>query len=219
MQGARVLIVDADAAGRNTLITGLRFVGLEASGSVDATAASALLREGGIDVMVLADEFAEVARGAALCEPGIRRASIILLTRGKPGAAGIADEAVQRPVAVNHLVERIESLIRRRRLEGCGPLEFRGLSLDESTGLVRRNGTSVTLGETESRILAFLMASPERVFSRAQLLARLWPANTRVEARTIDVYMGRLRRALRQVQADQFIQTVRRSGYRFSDVI
>ena len=71
-------------------------------------------------------------------------------------------------------------------------------------------------GHTETRLLAFFIGLPEKVFSRAQLLQRLWPSNVRVEERTVDVHIRRLRLALEHLGCSRYIQTVRGSGYRFS---
>jgi two-component system phosphate regulon response regulator PhoB len=75
---------------------------------------------------------------------------------------------------------------------------------------------TVTLGPTEYRLLAFFMTHPERVYSRSQLLDRVWGGNVYVEERTVDVHIRRLRKALEAFAVDQLIQTVRGAGYRFS---
>ncbi|MDH5500913.1 MAG: winged helix-turn-helix domain-containing protein, partial [Gammaproteobacteria bacterium] len=81
---------------------------------------------------------------------------------------------------------------------------------------VKSAGDAVKLGPTEYRLLEFFMAHPDRVYSRAQLLDRVWGANVYVEERTVDVHVRRLRKALSVSDADNYIQTVRGSGYRFS---
>lgn len=77
-------------------------------------------------------------------------------------------------------------------------------------------GREVRLGPTEYRLLKFLITHPDRVFSRAQLLDRVWGANVYVEERTVDVHIRRLRKALASESASDYIQTVRGAGYRFS---
>ena len=81
---------------------------------------------------------------------------------------------------------------------------------------VSASGVDVRLGPTEYRLLEFLMTHADRVYSRAQLLDRVWGANVYVEERTVDVHVRRLRKALSETTADQYIQTVRGTGYRFS---
>lgn len=105
----------------------------------------------------------------------------------------------------------------RRRLGlGAAPLEADGLVLDPLGHRVTCNGTPLQLGPTEYRLLQFFMSHPERVFSRAQLLDRVWGENVFIEERTIDVHIRRLRKALAPTGHDRFVQTVRGAGYRFS---
>ncbi len=91
------------------------------------------------------------------------------------------------------------------------------LSLDTAGHRVSANGNEIRLGPTEYRLLKFLMTHPDRVYSRSQLLDRVWGANVYVEERTVDVHVRRLRKALADEAADDYIQTVRGAGYRFSN--
>jgi two-component system phosphate regulon response regulator PhoB len=81
---------------------------------------------------------------------------------------------------------------------------------------VRVGGEEVHLGPTEFRLLRFFMSHPERVYSRSQLLDRVWGGNVYIEERTVDVHIRRLRKALEPSGHDRMLQTVRGSGYRFS---
>ncbi len=90
------------------------------------------------------------------------------------------------------------------------------LELDAAGHRVVAGGSEIRLGPTEYRLLRFLMAHPDRVYSRTQLLDRVWGANVYVEERTVDVHVRRLRKALAEQGADGYIQTVRGAGYRFS---
>jgi two-component system phosphate regulon response regulator PhoB len=125
-------------------------------------------------------------------------------------------ELLRRPVPVSHVVERVESLIDRRRLTNRERLNFGALSLDLANSRAEAGECALRLGRIEVRLLAFFMGVPDKVFSRAQLLRRLWPANVRVEERTVDVHIRRLRSALEELGCAHYIQTVRGSGYRFS---
>jgi len=93
---------------------------------------------------------------------------------------------------------------------------FDGLTLDQAGHRVLAEGRSIALGPTEYRLLAFLMTHPDRVYSRGQLLDRVWGGNVYVEERTVDVHIRRLRKALESSGFDRFVQTVRGAGYRFS---
>ena len=87
---------------------------------------------------------------------------------------------------------------------------------DRASHRVTAGEHALPLGPTEYRLLEFFMLHPERVFSREQLLDRIWGGNVYVEERTIDVHIRRLRKALEEFGYDRFVQTVRGSGYRFS---
>jgi len=100
--------------------------------------------------------------------------------------------------------------------EGSERIDIEGLVLDQSSQRVSSGERTVALGPTEYRMLAFFMTHPERVYTREQLLDRVWGGNVYVEERTIDVHIRRLRKALEEFGYDRLIQTVRGSGYRFS---
>ena len=97
-----------------------------------------------------------------------------------------------------------------------GLAAYGDLELDSAGHRVTANGREVRLGPTEYRLLKFLITHPDRVYSRTQLLDRVWGANVYVEERTVDVHVRRLRKALAEERADGYIQTVRGAGYRFS---
>ena len=90
------------------------------------------------------------------------------------------------------------------------------LEIDHAARRVSVEGKKVHLGPTEYRLLPYLATHPERVYSRTQLLDRVWGANVYVEERTVDVHVRRLRKALTMNGAEKYIQTVRGAGYRFS---
>ena len=128
-----------------------------------------------------------------------------------------ADDYVVKPYSVNELLARARAMLRRTRPSSLGEtVAYKDILLDAEQHKVRRNGKPVRLGPTEYRLLHFLMAHPDRVYSRTQLLDRVWGANVYVEERTVDVHVRRLRKALSAAAADDYIQTVRGAGYRFS---
>jgi two-component system phosphate regulon response regulator PhoB len=114
------------------------------------------------------------------------------------------------------LLARINAVLRRTNGDDEGQLVAEGLILDPSSHRVRADDVDVSLGPTEFRLLSFFMAHRERVYSRSQLLDRVWGGNVYVEERTVDVHIRRLRKALEPKGYDRFIQTVRGAGYRFS---
>ncbi len=176
------------------------------------------------DLLVL-DWMLPKVSGVEVCRrlrqrPETRRTPILMLTaRGEEadkvrGLDTGADDYLVKPFAMNELVARIRALLRRSRPELVEErLEYADIVLDRASHRVSRGGADIHLGPTEYRLLDFLMQRPGRVFSRERLLDAVWGANTYVEARTVDVHVGRLRKALRQPGAPDLIRTVRSAGY------
>ena len=149
-----------------------------------------------------------------------RRTPVLMLTaRGEEadkvrGLDTGADDYVVKPFAMSELVARIRALLRRSRPELVDErLEYADLILDRGRHRVTRGGKDIHLGPTEYRLLDFLMQRPGRVFTRERLLDAVWGANTYVEVRTVDVHVGRLRKALRKDGEPDLIRTVRSAGY------
>lgn len=129
-----------------------------------------------------------------------------------------ADDYVTKPFSSRELLARIQAVLRRAQPDVQDEVvEAGGLVLDKAGQRVMSDGKPVTLGPTEYRLLAFFMTHAERVYTRSQLLDRVWGGNVYVEERTVDVHIRRLRKALEEVSRDSCIQTVRGSGYRFSE--
>lgn len=127
-----------------------------------------------------------------------------------------ADDYVTKPFSPSELVARIEAVLRRSK-SGALDTQVAGIiELDTAGHRVSIKGEDVALGPTEYRLLKFLITHADRVYSRTQLLDRVWGANVYVEERTVDVHIRRLRKALMRHGADRYIQTVRGAGYRFS---
>jgi len=128
-----------------------------------------------------------------------------------------ADDYITKPFSPRELTARIKAVLRRRLPERSDDMiEINGLRLDPATYRISVSDREVTLGPTEFRLLLFLMTHAERVYTRSQLLDRVWGDHVFVEDRTIDVHVRRLRKALEVVGKDKLLQTVRGSGYRFT---
>ena len=128
-----------------------------------------------------------------------------------------ADDYVTKPFSARELLARIRSILRRvSPLLAGESLECEGLVLDPVSHRVMANGEKIELGPTEFRLLHYFMTHQDRVFSRTQLLDRVWGANVYIEERTVDVHIRRLRKALEESGKDRLLQTVRGAGYRFS---
>jgi len=146
---------------------------------------------------------------------------IMLTARGEEserirGLATGADDYVVKPFSVPELMARVRAILRRAKPELIASVLKAGdIELDRATHRVRRNGRELHLGPTEFRLLEFLMQSPGRVFSRAQLLDSVWGRDVFVDERTVDVHVGRLRKSLGRGRDP--IRTVRGSGYSFDE--
>src|SRR5262252_6540869 len=129
-----------------------------------------------------------------------------------------ADDYVVKPFSLPELMARVRAILRRTNPERIASvLSVGDIELDRDSHRVTRNGRQVHLGPTEFRLLEFLMQSPGRVFNRTQLLDGVWGRNVYVDERTVDVHIGRLRKAMMRGNETDPVRTVRGAGYAFSD--
>jgi two-component system phosphate regulon response regulator PhoB len=127
-----------------------------------------------------------------------------------------ADDYIVKPFSPRELCARIRNRLRISSNSKADTLSINGLVLDQVSYRTSVNGNPVDLGPTEFRLLRHFMNHTERVFTRSQLLDRVWGTNVYIEERTVDVHIRRLRKALEPYQKSDLIQTVRGAGYRFS---
>jgi two-component system phosphate regulon response regulator PhoB len=125
-----------------------------------------------------------------------------------------ADDYVVKPYSVIELMARVRTQLRRVRPSAVGQvLSFDDIRLDAETHKVTRSDSALKLGPTEFRLLTTFMEKPGRVWSREQLLDRVWGRDIYVDTRTVDVHIGRLRKALCQHGGEDPVRTVRGAGY------
>jgi two-component system phosphate regulon response regulator PhoB len=129
-----------------------------------------------------------------------------------------ADDFVVKPFSVPELMARVKAILRRSNPQKISSqLRAGDIELDRETHRISRNGREVRLGPTEYKLLEFFMSTPGRVFSREQLLDGVWGHDNYVDERTVDVHVGRLRRAICRGRERDPIRTVRGAGYALDD--
>jgi two-component system phosphate regulon response regulator PhoB len=227
MGSKRILIVEDEKPIRDMIAFGLKRAGFEVLEAQDCATAQACVADHFPDLM-LVDWMLPDTSGLELTrwmkrKADTREVPIIMLTARAEeqdkirGLEGGADDYVTKPFSARELLARINAVLRRSNGSSEDEqLNAEGLVLDRASHRVRADDIEVSLGPTEFRLLSFFMAHPERVYSRSQLLDRVWGGNVYVEDRTVDVHIRRLRKALEPKAYDRFIQTVRGAGYRFS---
>ncbi|MEJ2257896.1 MAG: phosphate regulon transcriptional regulator PhoB [Woeseiaceae bacterium] len=226
MSAYKILIVEDEQAIREMIAFHLSRAGYETMEAVNCREARELIADDRPD-LALVDWMLPDSSGLELTrmlkrDEDYRDLAIIMLTaraeeRDKiSGLDGGADDYITKPFSPRELVARIQAVLRRAGAPADEIVSAGVLQLDTAGHRVLSAGKEIRLGPTEYRLLQFLMAHPERVYSRAQLLDRVWGANVYVEERTVDVHVRRLRKALSDAGADDYIQTVRGAGYRFS---
>lgn len=222
-----VIVLEKEPATRMMILGCLNVAGIEVAETNDALGASDLLASHPDCLLIVSDDLPRSAMRSLMYARNqrreSRRCSVVMLTDN--AARGVAlepenkvDAFLPRGFSPENLVERVEMLLRREAPgahEICN-LHFSGLTLESGSRIARFAEQQTLLGPTEYRMLRFLMGNAERVFSRGQLLERIWDSGPQAEERTIDVHILRLRRALARLNCDHFVQTVPRFGYRFS---
>ncbi|MDQ6960331.1 MAG: phosphate regulon transcriptional regulator PhoB [Mariprofundaceae bacterium] len=224
---AKILIVEDEPAIREMVGMALSRAHYDIVEAGDSAAALLAIADHDPDLILL-DWMLPDSSGIDLArrlkkEAPTQHVPIIMLTaRGEEtdkirGLETGADDYITKPFSPRELVARIKAVLRRSAPQADGEIiEAGGLRMDSASHRVTANGEALEIGPTEYRLLYYFMTHPERVYSREQLLDRVWGRNVYVEERTIDVHIRRLRKVLARHGHDRFIQTVRGAGYRFS---
>lgn len=224
MQTPTVLIVEDEAAQREVLAYNLAAEGYRVAQADNGEEALLMVAEDAPDLIVL-DWMLPNVSGIEVCRrlksrPETRAVPIIMLSARSEevdlvrGLETGADDYMVKPYSVMELMARVRSQLRRTRPSAMGEvLEYKDITLDPETHRAHRGGNALKLGPTEFRLLATLMEKPGRVWSREQLLDRVWGRDIYVDTRTVDVHVGRLRKALCTHGGDDPVRTVRGAGY------
>ncbi len=224
---ASILVVDADSSSRVQIARELRELGHDVTESDSAGTALQVAEQGRPDLMVVDWSLPDLAGLEVLTD--VKRSdppkpTRVLMTSGRGDAndvvqalEGGADDFIGKPYSMRELVARVGACLRRpASTHSNGELRAGGIVIDNVSHRVFVDGDSLTLAPREYRLLIFLAANRERVFSRRQLLNHVWGRNSNVGVRTVDVHIRRLRSLPEPYDYDHYLQTDRGSGYRFS---
>ena len=224
MSQPHVLIVEDEPAQREVLAYNLEAEGFRISRAEDGEQGLLLVDEDTPDLILL-DWMLPNVSGIEVCRqlkmrPDTRAIPILMLSAKSEefdkvrGLDTGADDYIVKPYALAELMARIRTQLRRVRPSTVGQvLTFDDIVLDPETHRVTRGGTGLKLGPTEFRLLTTFMEKPGRVWSRDQLLDRVWGREIYVDTRTVDVHVGRLRKILKQNGGTDPVRTVRGAGY------
>ena len=226
----KILVVEDEAPIAEMLDLVLRHAGYEVSVVTHAEAANEFVSQA-LPTLVVLDWMLPGRSGVALCQqwrsqPRTRDLPVIMLTaraEENDQVAGLeagADDYMTKPFSPKALVARVRAVLRRRAPHALEDVVVMGpLRLDPAQRRVwrisDRGEQELKMGPTEFRLLHFFMRHPDRVYTRAQLLDKVWGDHVFIEERTVDVHIKRLREALSDVSCDPWIETVRGSGYRW----
>ncbi|EAU45363.1 phosphate regulon transcriptional regulator PhoB [Salipiger bermudensis] len=219
-----VLVVEDEASQREVLRYNLEAEGFRVAAAGNGEEALVMLDEEEPDVIVL-DWMLPNLSGIEVCRqiktrPETRGVPVIMLSARSEeidrvrGLETGADDYVVKPYSLRELMARVKAQLRRARPAAAGlRLEYDDIILDAETHRVTRDGQELKLGPTEFRLLSTFMEKPGRVWSREQLLDRVWGRDIYVDTRTVDVHIGRLRKALGIYGGGDPLRTVRGAGY------
>jgi two-component system phosphate regulon response regulator PhoB len=224
MANTRVLVVEDEEALATLLDYNLKREDFDVALAADGEEALVKADEFAPDIVVL-DWMLPKTSGIEVCrrlraDPKTRNVPVIMLTARSEEADRIrgletgADDYITKPFSTNELIARIRAVLRRIRPALVqDEVKHGDIRVDRSAHRVWREDKEIHLGPTEFRLLDHLIQHPGRVFSREQLLNAVWGSDVFVEVRTVDVHIGRLRKALNRYEQGDPIRTVRSAGY------
>ena len=219
-----VLVVEDEPAQREVLAYNLESEGFRVIKAADGNEALLLIDEEHPDLILL-DWMLPGTSGIEICRqiksrPAFRMTPVIMLSARSEevdkvrGLETGADDYISKPYSIIELLARVKAHLRRSRPATMGErLIYDDIVLDSETHKVFRGQNELRLGPTEFRLLTTFMEKPGRVWSRDQLLDRVWGRDIYVDTRTVDVHVGRLRKVLGSHGGDDLIRTVRGAGY------
>ena len=219
-----VLVVEDEPAQREVLAYNLESEGFRVIKAADGSEALLLIEEEQPDLILL-DWMLPGTSGIEICRqiksrPAFRMTPVIMLSARSEevdkvrGLETGADDYISKPYSIIELLARVKAHLRRSRPATMGErLIYNDILLDSETHKVFRGEKELKLGPTEVRLLTTFMEKPGRVWSRDQLLDRVWGRDIYVDTRTVDVHVGRLRKVLGSHGGEDLIRTVRGAGY------
>ena len=224
---AHILIVDDEAAIRDMVRMALELEGYQVSDASNAHQANKLLEQLDIDLILLDWMMPGVSGidfAGRIRREGNHHVGIIMVTAKDDendlirGLDVGADDYIKKPFSTKELISRMKAVLRRLSNNDItnDVVQAGNITIDTTQHRVLIDSKNVDLSPTEFRLLHFLLSHPDRVFGRDQLLDNVWGDHVYVEDRTVDVHIRRLRKVLKPYDCDQYIDTVRGVGYRFS---
>ena len=224
---ANILIVEDEESILELIAINLHQAGFNPIRSLNAEYAENIISEALPDLIILdwmlpgmsGVEFAKRVRGNS----NTKKVPIIMLTAKSDESNKLkgldigADDYMTKPFSPKELIARIKAVLRRKNPELVDePISINGLALDPNKHLLQYNNKTITIGPTEFKLLNFFMKNPDRVFSRNQILDKIWGNKSDIDDRTVDVHIKRLRDTLKLSGQESLIKTIRGIGYRLS---
>lgn len=221
-----ILIVEDEPAINELIATTLQMADFDTVSAYDVKTARHLIADSRPDLIILDWMLPQGTSGVDFCRLLKKDAAsddipIIMLTARSGeddkvlGLDAGADDYMTKPFSPKELVSRVRAVL-RRSLPASQLFIAGSLQLDENSQRVSVSDQALLLSHTEYKLLKFFMSHPERVYSRSQILDRVWGSNVYIDERTVDVHIRRLRKVLAPFGLDNLVQTVRGTGYRFS---
>tara|TARA_B110000003_G_scaffold117627_1_gene120087 strand:- start:635 stop:1321 length:687 start_codon:yes stop_codon:yes gene_type:complete len=219
----KILIVEDEKDIRDLIIYALEAKGYETISTDDGEKALKMLKENKPDLVIL-DWMLPSVSGLEICrnirrDKNIKNIPIIMLTAKITeddkilGLDSGADDYITKPFSTAELSSRVKAILRRIERNNSKKLKYADIEMDLIAHKIIRNGRKIKLGPKEYKLLKNFLEQPHRVFSRDQLLDRIWGENIYVEPRTVDVHIRRLRKAITADNEINIIRTVRDAGY------